>query len=111
MPRGVWACLWAPGGCPGATTSDVWALGGASYFGPGWVQALLVACGFVGGMCCVVLRLMGPGRMHVQWPGWWVAGCGSCRRNRLVAVLWCYWPALGGLRLLACACAFEDFCL
>ena len=28
LRRGVWACLWAPGGCPGASTSDLCALGG-----------------------------------------------------------------------------------
>ena len=97
-----WACLWAPGGYRGASTSDDWALGGVPYLGPGWVRAMLIHC--VGGKCCVVLCVMCPGRMQVQWPGRWVAGCGSCRRVQLVAVVCFCWPALGGPTFLACVC-------
>ena len=40
--------------------------------------------------------VMGTGRMQVLWPGRLVAGCGSCRRVQLVAVVWCCWHALVG---------------
>ena len=32
--------------------------------------------------------------LHVQRPGRRVAGCSSCRRVELIAVVWCGWPAL-----------------
>ena len=83
---GCLGVLVGPGCAPIAT---VWAFGGASYFGPGWVRAM------PGGICCVELCVMGTGRMQMLWPGRWVAGCGSCRRLQLVAVVWCCWPALG----------------
>ena len=35
-------CFWAPGGCPGASISDLCAIGGGSHFGLGWGWALLV---------------------------------------------------------------------
>ena len=73
LHRGIWACLWAPGGCPGASPSAVWALGGSS-FGAGLVWAMLVYWRHVGGMGCAVLCAMGPGGVQLQWPGQWDAG-------------------------------------
>ena len=109
LSRGIGACLWAPGGCPGASTSAVWALGGPSCFGPGLVRAVLVHWSHVVGLGGAALCVMGTGRMQVLWSGRWVAGCGSCRRVQLVAVLWCCWPALGADVTRLCVCLFLLF--
>ena len=96
LSRGVGVCLWAPGGCPGASTSAVRALGCPSCFGPGLVRAVLGHWSHVVGLGGAALCVMGTGRMQVLWSGRCVAGCGSYRRVQLVAVVRCCWPALGG---------------
>ena len=48
LRRAVWACLGAPGGCPGASISDLCAIGGGSPFGlwgwPNFWLGLGLAC-------------------------------------------------------------------
>ena len=62
-------------------------LGGDSYSGLGWGRALLVYWRYLGGMCCVLMHVTGPGLMRMQRPGRRVPGCGSCRRVKLNAVV------------------------
>ena len=68
---------------PGASTSDLCVLGGDSYLGLGWGRALLFYWHHLGGMCCFVMHVPGPGLMRVQGPGRRLADCGSCRRVEL----------------------------
>ena len=96
LHRGVRMCLWAPRGCRGASTSDLCALGGDLYLGLDWSWDSLVYWCHLGGICCGVMHEAGPGLMSVQRPGRQVASCGVCRRVKLIAVVWCCWPALVG---------------
>ena len=68
-------------------------------------RALLVYWSHLVAVCCVVMHAWCPCLMHVQRPGRWVAGCSSCRRVALLLA------CVGGLTLLASACAFEGFLL
>ena len=66
------------------------------YFDLGWGWVSLVYWHHLGSMCCGVIHVTGPRLMRVQRPGRLVAGCRSCRRVKLIAVVWCCWPALVG---------------
>ena len=57
LHREVWACFWAPGGCPGASISDLCAIGGGAHFGIGSGWALLVYWRHLCGMYCEVTVL------------------------------------------------------
>ena len=57
LRRGVLASFRAPGGCPGASISDLCAIGGGSHSGLGWGWALLVYWRHFCGMSCDVTVL------------------------------------------------------
>ena len=100
---GVWVFFWVPGGCPGASISDLCAIGGGSHFGLGWGWALLVywrrLCGmYCGVMYCGVIMLC----LIVLWffPCYFLFGC---KRHCGVMVLgwYMYGVLVGGLLVVA----------